>query len=155
MPRVWFIAYFLTSLTGFVNLMLAGDFPWWSIDYAKQKVWRNPPHCHRIYTQASRFQVRQLTCHYSPCTIIQPDPVGCEAAVHAVRRFLESMPPGSVLVKLDFTNAFNCLHRPDMLNSVAERVPELLSYCHSAYAIAINPVLRTTRATVSRRSPAG
>ena len=44
------------------------------------------------------------------------------------------MPSDNVLMKLDFINAFNCLHRADMLSSVAERVPELLPYCHSAYA---------------------
>ena len=44
------------------------------------------------------------------------------------------MPNDSVVVKLDFSNAFNCLRKSDMLKSIADRVPELLSYCHSAYA---------------------
>jgi len=44
------------------------------------------------------------------------------------------MPNDSVVVKPDFSNAFNCLHRSDMLKSIADWVPELLSYCHSAYA---------------------
>jgi hypothetical protein len=38
------------------------------------------------------------------------------------------------MVKLDFSNAFNCLHRFDMLKSIAERAPELFPYCHSSYA---------------------
>jgi len=61
-------------------------------------------------------------------------PGGCEAAIHSARRFLEMMPNDSVVVKPDFSNAFNCLHRSDMLKSIADWVPELLSYCHSAYA---------------------
>jgi len=40
----------------------------------------------------------------------------------------------NVVAKLDFSNAFNCLHRSDMLKSIADWVPELLPYCHSTYA---------------------
>lgn len=35
-------------------------------------------------------------------------PYGCEAAVHAARLHLHSS-PGSIMVKLDFKNAFNLL----------------------------------------------
>ena len=35
---------------------------------------------------------------------------GCEAAVHAARRFLDSMDEDRIFVKLDFANVFNCLH---------------------------------------------
>ena len=59
---------------------------------------------------------------------------GCEAAVHSARRFLEDLPPDHVVVKLDFSNAFNSLHRPDMLQAVADRLPEIYSYCFSAYS---------------------
>jgi hypothetical protein len=44
------------------------------------------------------------------------------------------MPKEQVMVKLDFTNAFNSLHRKDMLLAVKERLPELYSYCRSAYS---------------------
>ena len=43
------------------------------------------------------------------------------------------MPADYVMVKLDFANAFNSLHRHDMLLSVFNRLPELYAYCHSAY----------------------
>jgi len=58
---------------------------------------------------------------------------GCEAAVHATRRFLCSLQPGSVIVKLDFSNAFNCLHRDSMLDAVHQQIPEIYNYCRSAY----------------------
>ena len=45
---------------------------------------------------------------------------GCEAAVHATRRFLANMPPDYLLVKLDFSNAFNNIHRDAMLPAAAE-----------------------------------
>ena len=38
------------------------------------------------------------------------------------------------MVKLGFANAFNSLHRHDMLTSVFSRVPELYAYCHPAYS---------------------
>ena len=46
-------------------------------------------------------------------------PGGCEAAVHATRRFLANMPPDYLLVKLDFSNAFNNIHRDAMLSAAA------------------------------------
>ena len=36
------------------------------------------------------------------------------------------MPADYVMVKLDFANAFNSLHRDDMLLPVFSRLPELL-----------------------------
>jgi len=38
------------------------------------------------------------------------------------------------VVKLDFFNAFNSLHRFDMLSAVYSRIPDLYSYCCSAYS---------------------
>jgi len=38
------------------------------------------------------------------------------------------------MVKLDFGNAFDSLHRHDMLTSVFRRVPGLYAYCQSAYS---------------------
>ena len=67
---------------------------------------------------------------FSPIQLGVGTPGGCEAAAHAARRFLETMPNDNVVVKLDFSNAFNCLHRSDVLKSIADQVPELLPYCH-------------------------
>ena len=35
---------------------------------------------------------------------------GAEVAVHAARKYLQSLPGGHVLLKLDFQNAFNSIH---------------------------------------------
>lgn len=59
---------------------------------------------------------------------------GCEAAVHATRRFMESMPADHCVVKLDFTNAFNCLRRDSMLEAVLQRTPGIYKFCHLAYS---------------------
>ena len=58
---------------------------------------------------------------------------GCEAAVHATRQFTMSMPNNRVLVKLDFKNAYNSVHRDTILEMVAKEIPELYPYCYLAY----------------------
>lgn len=58
---------------------------------------------------------------------------GSEAAVHAARRFIDSMPAGHAVVKLDFSNAFNSLHRNTMLNAVLQHIPEIYKFCLLSY----------------------
>jgi len=89
---------------------------------------------HLVSKCASSFGVSRLADYFSPVQLGVGTAGGCEAAVHATRRYLETMPPGWVLVKLDFSNAFNSLHRSDMLLAIRERLPELYAYCFSAYA---------------------
>ena len=43
------------------------------------------------------------------------------------------MPDDQVIVKLDFINAFNSLHRDVMLEAVSARVPAIYKFCHLAY----------------------
>ena len=83
---------------------------------------------------ANAFGVARLTTYLSPRQLGVGTAGGCEAAVHSARRYLESMPREHVLVKLDFTNAFNSLHRRDMLLAIKDRLPELYAYSYSAYS---------------------
>ena len=59
---------------------------------------------------------------------------GAEAAVHAARQYLHSLPPDMLLLKLDFSNAFNSIRRDKMLLAVKKLVPELYPLVHSAYS---------------------
>jgi len=59
---------------------------------------------------------------------------GAEAAVHAMRRLLTNLPPGHAIVKLDFSNAFNCVRRDLILDSVTGNTPEIYRLVHSAYS---------------------
>jgi len=61
------------------------------------------------------FGTSRLKDYFHPCQLGVGIPSGCEAAVHSARRYLETMPADHVMVKLDFANAFNSLHRYDML----------------------------------------
>src|SRR6218665_3139141 len=63
---------------------------------------------------------------------------GCEAAVHATRRFVSAMRPGQMLVKLDFTNAFNTLRRDAMIEAVYTAIPEIYPFALQSYSAPSN-----------------
>ena len=63
-----------------------------------------------------------LSTFFRPIQLGVGTPGGCEAVIHAAHQFLETM------------STFNYIHRSDKLKSIADCVPELLPYCHSAYA---------------------
>ena len=44
------------------------------------------------------------------------------------------MPDDHVIVKLDFTNAFDNVHRDAMLKAVADRVPSIYKFCYLSYS---------------------
>jgi hypothetical protein len=75
-----------------------------------------------------------LADYLQPIQLGVGTPGGCEAAVHAARRYAESMPAGHCIVKLDFANAFNSLHRDAMLQGVEQRMPGIYKFCHLAYS---------------------
>jgi hypothetical protein len=82
---------------------------------------------------ANTFASAKLATYFSPTQLGVGVPGGCEAAVHACRRFVTSMPDDYVVVKLDFSNAFNCLRRDAMLESIKTSIPEIYSFCQLAY----------------------
>ena len=71
---------------------------------------------------ANSFAADRLATHFCPRQLGIAVSGGAEAAVHATRRFFESMPTGYAVVKLDFSNAFNSLHRNVMLNAISHHV---------------------------------
>ena len=59
---------------------------------------------------------------------------GAEAMVHAVRAYLgKDFPNTKLMVKLDFTNAFNSIRRDWMLEQVAQHAPYLYKMAYQAY----------------------
>lgn len=60
---------------------------------------------------------------------------GCEAAVHAARKFISSIScPRKVMLKIDLANAFNSLERDAILNAIKYKVPELFPLMWQSYA---------------------
>src|SRR6218665_3825562 len=135
-------------MTAFVNLLLAGTCPqelrpvlFGGTLFALRKksgglrpiaigyIWR------RLASKcANAYAIPRLMSFLSPKQLGVGIPGGCEAAVHATRRFLANTGPDSVVVKLDLFNAFNSPHRHSMMASVNKVIPELAAYCHLAYA---------------------
>src|SRR5437867_3506901 len=83
---------------------------------------------------ANSFGLGHLGNYFSPRQLGVGVAGGCEAAIHSARRYLQTMEVGKVLVKLDFTNAFNSLHRSDLLAAAAKKLPELYSYIYTSYS---------------------
>ena len=59
---------------------------------------------------ACAYASAKLVDFFSPVQVGVCVSGGCEAAVHAARRYLDSMDEDPIFIKLDFANAFNCLH---------------------------------------------
>ena len=82
----------------------------------------------------SSYASSLLTSTLAPLQVGVGVPRGVEAAVHGTRAFVKCLGPGEALVKLDFTNAFNCIRRDSILEAVAVHAPIAYPYVHAAYA---------------------
>ena len=60
-------------------------------------------------------------------------PMGIQAAVHFARIYLHSMDPTHLLLKLDFSKAFNTIRRDKILSSVLDKFPEIYPLVYSCY----------------------
>jgi len=58
---------------------------------------------------------------------------------HAARRLVSTLPSDHVIVKLDFSNVFNCIRRDLILDSTATNIPKIYRLVYSAYSC--EPVL--------------
>jgi hypothetical protein len=60
---------------------------------------------------------------------------GTETAAHAARNcYIRNLRHGHGLIKLDFKNAFNSIHRDVMLSAVYQHMPSLLKFIFTCYA---------------------
>ena len=59
---------------------------------------------------------------------------GCEAAAHATRNYITNNPSNKVFLKLDISNAFNCIWRDTVLQNVEENLPNLYNLFWQAYS---------------------
>lgn len=82
---------------------------------------------------ANAFASARLATLLSPRQLGIAVKGGCEAAVHATRQVSQTLPADHAIVKLDFSNAFNCLGRGPMLNAISNHVPEILKFCLLSY----------------------
>ena len=83
---------------------------------------------------ANLFARDKLAIYFSPIRLGLGVPYfipgSYEAAIHACKRFVLKEPDDFIVVKLDFFNSFNCLHRNSMLESIKQSIPEIYSFCY-------------------------
>ena len=132
----------LASLTNFTNFILAGNVPEWvrphffgasSLAFAKKDGGVRPIAVGvTLRRLAAKVACRRVT---ADCLdFLKPRQLGVgvkgggEALVHGARRYLDNLPANNVLVKLDFSNAFNSVRRDAMREAVALHTPSLLGY---------------------------
>ena len=85
-------------------------------------------------TCANQHALTKLTDFFSPFQLGVGSQGGVKAAVHAIRRYAKNLNDNKIIIKLDFTNAFNTLRCNHILESVASVLPELYNFTYSSYA---------------------
>ena len=87
---------------------------------------------------AAKIVMRMLRSYcekeFRPLQMGVGTPKGCEAAVHAVRAYVESdSVQNQVLLKIDFRNALNSVHRDFVLKLIHERLPAIYGFVYQCY----------------------
>lgn len=141
----------LESITRLVNFMLAGRLPQLiasafnssSLIALKKKDGGLRPIAvgnafRRLSSKlASQNLAAALGSHLRPTQLGCGTPGGCEAAVHAARKYItasSTLAEKRVLLKIDFKNAFNTLRRDHFLSEAKEFSPEIYNYLWQSYA---------------------
>jgi hypothetical protein len=57
-----------------------------------------------------------------------------EAAAHAARRYIHGLQHGEVVLKMDFSNASNSVHRYSIFEAVRDELPELDTLIFMCYS---------------------
>jgi hypothetical protein len=83
---------------------------------------------------ANTFASTKLATFFTPIQLGVGVPGGCEAAIHTCRRYMDNMPDDHIIVKLDFSNAFNNVRRDSMLKTIKSLVPEIFNFCYLSYS---------------------
>ena len=143
----------LTSLTALTNLVLSGQLPECGREalfgaslcaLRKKDGGLRPIAVGSVYRRlpgrvGAKHIATAIGPELRPTQLGVGTPLGCEAAVHATRKFIESNGPDSsvprVLVKVDVKNAFNTVRRDVILSQLQERCPEIYPMAHQAYSL--------------------
>jgi hypothetical protein len=89
----------------------------------------------RLTSKLACFQSRNIVNSYlSPYQLGVATKLGCEAAIHTTRTFVNNdQNRGKVVLKLDFKNAFNSVERDCILKEVQCHTPLLYPYLYQCY----------------------
>ena len=91
----------------------------------------------RMVAKSISFLLRvQFGDHFRPRQLGCGTPGGCEAAVHATRRFLENSTDTNprIVLKIDYKNAFNSIRRDTLLSIIQNHYPEIYPFIWQCYS---------------------
>ena len=141
----------LTEQTRFIGICLAGSVPigirpfmFGASLVALRKKENLPPIAVGLLLRKVLTRVCSITLQEKTKALLTPfqlgleTPTGAETAVHAARRYLASCTGETKIVKLDFANAINCIHRKHVADCVKRYIPELVTAVMPAYCTASN-----------------
>ena len=137
----------LESVTDFINLMLAGRVPervrpilfGGRLTALKKKYGGLRPIA--IGYTWRRLAAKVCCKHVSEraAALLSPRQLGfgvqrgAEGAAHATRCYFNNLTEDKIIIKIDFSNAFNTLRRDTILEAVQQYFPELLPYICELY----------------------
>ena len=138
----------LSTLTDFVNMLLRGEVPNFAapvlfganICAIQKKDGGIRPIAvgstlRRLATKVgARSVMSRLGEELRPVQLGVSTNGGCEAAAHAARRYMKDCRHRRVLLKIDMSNAFNCLRRDSFLSVARARLPSLYGLLWQAYS---------------------
>lgn len=139
----------LSSLTTFVNLLAAGCTPTnvaphlygASLLASKKKSGSHHPIVvgevlRRLVSKCLFFHSRvAINSLFTPLQLGVGVRDGCEAIVHAVSKLTSSLPDDQCWTLMSgFTNAFNCISREAMFESLRNHLPSLSAWMESCYS---------------------
>jgi hypothetical protein len=71
---------------------------------------------------------------FAPVQIGFGVPRATEAAAHAARRYIHDLQRGEGVLKMDFSNALNSVHRDSIFGAVHDELPELYTFIFMCYS---------------------
>ena len=75
-----------------------------------------------------------MSNYLSPIQLGIAVPGGAEAAVYALRRYVNTMGADDIIVKLDFANDFNTLRSATSMETIAKFILEIYCFVHATYS---------------------
>ena len=96
-----------------------------SIDYTLRRLAAKCANKHIIERRSNKLNPFQLSMGIAG---------GAEAAVHAIWRLTDDLSDDNVLVKLDFVNAFNTVWRDTILDTMADKAPEIYKFVLASHS---------------------
>ena len=137
----------MTSLTGLVNCMLAGNIPSTVqpvvfgalvTAFNKKEGGVRPIAVGEVVRRltakcATQSVKKNFSDVFAPNQLGFGVTGGAEAAAHATRSFVQNANSTDVLLKLDFSNAFNTMRRDHVAFCISKEVPELMPFYAMSY----------------------